>query len=240
MSTEYATNPRQDLHKPEHIHDGYLQVDVSDWCEHYDMMMPLMPFDYRTYDPIEACRSIKETLDGMHDLAQTFMAKDCNISHLAGSKTINPLLRLYGVTWMRETSKGQRYRNPQYEHYDACINPITDMDERKEMYERFRHNPFLDGAWYGKHWGVTRKSAMNIIRRWGYSIKADRDRGRKRLGRTLHTINQWCDDRTQKEIVTVMPANYDTVRDYIYRFAIDVEEWQPPERPGNKPWFRSA
>jgi hypothetical protein len=37
-----------------------------------------------------------------------------------------------------------------------------------------------------------------------------------------------------------MPANYDTVRDYIYRFAIDVEEWQPPERPGDKPWFRSA
>jgi hypothetical protein len=240
MSTDHAQNPIDELRKPEHMRDGYLQVDVSDWCEHYGVDMALMPFTYRNYDPIEACRNIKDHLDGMHDLAQTFRAKDCNISHLTSNKTIKPLLRLYGVTEMRDTSKGMRYKNPQYEHYDACIQPISDMDERKEFYEQYQYNPYLGGEWYGKHWGISSKTAMNtIVGEFGYSLKADRDYGRKRLARTLHTITQWCDDRSQKEVCEIMPGEYSTVRDYIWRFAIDAEEWQPPERPTHQPWFRS-
>jgi len=202
--------------------------------------MPLMPFDYRTYDPIEACRNIKETLDGMHDLAQTFMAKDCNISHLAGSKTINPLLRLYGVTWMRETSKGQRYRNPQYEHYDACIDPIEDTEQRLAFYNRYKHNPWLDSQWYGKHFGTTQQGAREWLKRHGESIRAGRKRARKRIARTLYTIIQWREDICQDDLGRLMTAKHKTVKVQIRRYARTADEWQPPERPGNKPWFRSA
>jgi len=239
MSTEYATNPRQDLHKPEHIHDGYLQVDVSDWCEHYDMMMPLMPFDYRNYDPIEACRNIKETLDGMHDLAQTFMSKDCNISHLAGSKTINPLLRLYRVTWMRETSKGQRYKNPQYEHYDACITPITDHDERVTFYENWKDVPSVDGNWFSKHFGIEPSPFYRWVKNNGYVPYSEQDRyNRQRLGRTIATVAMWT-EWSQREIMEILPLRWKRMDGHIQRH-VRNSGWKPPERPGDKPWFRSA
>ncbi|AFH21472.1 hypothetical protein OSG_eHP1_00210 [environmental Halophage eHP-1] len=239
MSTNYAQTPADKLRKPKGEQDGKQQVHVTDWCSHHDVYMWLMPFDYRTYDPLEACEQVQTTIKNLPRYAQTFMLKDTGITNLAGTHMIKPILDLYAITELRDTSKGQRYNNPEYEHYDACITPVEDMDSRKQMYERYRRNPFLTGEWYGKHWGVTRKSAMNFIRRWGYSIRKDRDTARKRLGRTLHTINLWRDDLTQKEIVSIMPANYNTVRDYIKRFAINAEEWQPPERPTHKPWFRS-
>ena len=239
MSTEHAPTPVEDLRKPKGTQSGNQPVHVTDWCEHHDLHMALMPFDYRDYDPLEACRSIKDTLDDLHPLAQTFMAKDCGISNLAGSKTINPLLQLYGVTKMRDTSKGMRYYNPQYEHYDACIDPIEDTEERLAFYNRFKHNPWLDSVWYGKHFGITQQGVTKWLKRHGHSIQAGRKEARKRLARTLYTIIQWRDDVCQADLCRLMPPKHKTVKVQIRRYARTAEEWQPPERPTHKPWFRS-
>lgn len=239
MSTEHAPTPVEDLRKPKGTAGGNQPVHVTDWCEYHDLHMALMPFDYRDYDPLEACRSIKDTLDGLHPLAQTFMAKDCGISNLAGSKTINPLLELYGVTKMRDTSKGMRYYNPQYEHYDECIQPITDTEQRLAFYNRYKHNPWLDSVWYGKHFGITQQGVTKWLKRHGESIQAGRKQARKRLARTLYTIVQWRDDVCQADLCRLMPPKHKTVKVQIRRYARTAEEWQPPERPTHEPWFRS-
>ena len=184
-----AQSPVEGLQGEEYIRDGYLQVDVTDWCAHHNLHMSLLPFHYRSYDPLEPCRKIKETLDGMHPLAQTLMAKDCGISYLAGAKTINPLLRLYRVTQMRETSKGLRYNNPQYEHYDECIQPVTTTAARKEFYERWKDVPTVDGEWFGKHFGVTASRFYRWVKQHGYTPYSEQDYdNRQRLARTIATI----------------------------------------------------
>jgi len=238
MSTEYAQTPVDDLRKPKRTAGGNQPIHVTDWCEHHDLHMALMPFDYRNYDPLEACRSIKETLDGMHDYAQTFMAKDCGISHLAGAKTINPLLRLYGVTQMRVTSKGQRYKNPQYEHYDACIDPITTDPERRAFYEQWQNVPTVDGEWFGKHFDVTASRFYRWVKQAGYTpYKKQALRNRQRLGRTIATIALWT-EWSQREIMRLLPLPTKRMDGHIQRH-VRNSEWQPPERPTNKPWFRS-
>jgi len=237
MSTKsYQKTPVDEL-RHEYDSKGGDVVLVSEWCDHHDVLMCLMPFDYRSFDPLEAAKRINSHIESLHNLSQTFMSKDVGVSNLAGAEILNPLFRLYSVTQMDQTSKGLRYYNPKYEHYDACITEIRDMEKRQQFYEQFRHNPFLGGDWYGKHWGITHKTALNTISDFGYSLREDRLTARKRLGRTLHTINQWRDDYNQKALVELMPANYNTVRDYIKRFAINAE-WKPPERPSGKSWFR--
>jgi hypothetical protein len=233
-----ATNPKEELRKPKNIRDGYLQVDVTDWCEHYNLDMALMPFDYRSYDPIAACRRIKETLDDMHRLAQTLMSKDCGISNLAGAKTLNPLFRLYRVTEQGVTSKGLRYKNPQYEHYDECIHPITDPEARKEFYDKWRTVPTVDGEWYGKHFGITPSRFYRWVKGHGYVSFREQDyHNRECLGRTIATIAKWT-AYSQRELMRLLPMPMDKIDGHVQRHVRDTE-WEPPERPSDKPWFRS-
>jgi hypothetical protein len=239
MSTNYAQTPADKLRKPKGEKDGKQQVHVTDWCSHHDVCMWLMPFDYRTYDPLEACRNIKNTLQELPPYTQTIMGKDLGVSHIAGTEIMGPVIRLYKITDLWDTSKGQRYRNPNYEHYDECIDPITDREARLEFYDRYKHNPYLDSPWYAKHWGVSRERVTQFLQQHGTSIQEDRATARRRLARSLYTIIQWRDDLCQADLCRLMPPKHKTVKVQIRRYARTAEEWQPPERPTHKPWFRS-
>ncbi|AFH22777.1 hypothetical protein OSG_eHP34_00220 [environmental Halophage eHP-34] len=196
-----------------------------------------MPFEYRNFDPVQAARNISETLAALPPYAQTLMGKDLGVSHMAGTEIMEPLLRLYGIVEMTDTSKGRRYKNPHYAHYDACIDPLTDPEARIDFYHKYKHNPFADATWYGKHWGVDSAGAVSFLKRRDISLRHNRLQARKELARSLLTIHRWT-DLTQYDLADIMPGTDATVRKWMSDYGSQAEEWQPPERPTHKPWFR--
>jgi len=146
---------------------------------------------------------------------------------------------LFGVTRMRETSKGMRYRNPEYVHYDERTQPITNTEERLAFYDRHKINPSLTGEWLAKHWGLnSRKVSNSFLRDNGISRRADKTEGMTRIGRTALCIREWEDiplDRFGKW----SPWPHETVRDWASRFGMQTE-WNVPRDPREAPFIRES
>lgn len=228
MSTQpqFATTPKDEL--KHEINTGY-SVAISDWADYHTVYPWLLPFEHRKHNPISTARKIKETLDGMPPYAQTLRLSDIGVMDMAGTRMLGPLVRLYRMTELRDTSTGMRYNNPQYEHFDAIIEPLTDATQREAFYERWRQTPTINQEFFCKHFGQAKSTFREWVqhrydRLWGEQNRQNRER----LARTLYTIYTWA-DRTLRSLYALIPVKDHTVRSWVRRYARKAE-WKPPKR----------
>jgi len=213
-------------------------VPVSNYCDYHGLHSALLPMPGRIHDPVNLLREVSHGLAERNELAETYMLKDIHGGSIP-PKYVSGIHTLFGVVRMRETSKGMRYKNPNYLHYDERIDPITDPEERLAFYERHKINPAISGKWLAQHWGLEyANSARRFLQQHGIKRRDDKTEAMKRIGRTLLCIREWCDiplDRLGK----LLPWPFETVRDWASRFGLQAE-WNVPRDVREAPWFMNS
>jgi len=238
--TEFAETPVDELGSVCSSRSWQKRVEVEPWADYHDVYHWLLPLESRASNPVDLLQSLARGIRSLPKTQETFCRKDLGISHPNPIIT-TPILQLWRCTIQSDDStRSVRYRNPEYMHYKARTQPLTDMTERREFYTQWKDTPTVDGQWFAHHFGTQHVSALNWIgdddKQWP-AWKQQNEQNIRRLGRTIRTITTWT-DRTQKEIVDAMPLNSRTLRDYANRFAHpNHTDWRPPERPCQFQWF---
>jgi len=217
---------------------GSVEVSVTAWGDYHDVYEWLLPLENRKRPPHYYLETIQSYITDAPKTQETFTKNDLELKN-DGNRVVNKCLKVHGVTVMRETSKGTRYRNPAYMHYEARTQPLPHpiaSDARHDHYQAWRDIPTVDAAFFAHHWGCKEKSVMNWIRDNCRPWKEQRHANRVRLARTMQTYRQWT-DKTLADLLELMPMNYNTGKDIVRRFAVNDDDWQPPERPIDKTWF---
>jgi len=218
---------------------GDHSVPVSNYCDYHKLHSGLLPMPGRLHDPVTLLREVSEGLAELNKLSETYMLKDIHGGSIP-PKYVSGIHVLFGTVKMHETSKGMRYKNPNYLHYDKRINPITDDDKRLAFYERHKINPAVTGEWLAKHWGYASKDCANdFLRRHGYSPRDDKVEAMTRIGRTALCIREWCDIPLDR-LGTWLPWPFETVRDWASRFGLQTDDWNVPRDVREAPWFMTS
>jgi len=232
---EYPDYPETPVDQLRTTGTGDHSVPVSNYCDYHKLHSGLLPMPGRLHDPITLLQEISEGLDQLNELAETYMLKDIHGGSVP-PKYVSGIHVLFGVTKMHETSKGMRYKNPNYLHYDERINPITDPEERLAFYERHKINPAITGEWLAKHWGLEYAStARNWLLRRDISISADRHEAQQRIARTLCCIREW-QDIELKTLYDWLPWKWTTVRSWVSKH-VHKADWNVPRDVREAPWF---
>jgi hypothetical protein len=234
--SDFPETPVAELRDPGD--SGCHQISPMVFCDYHKLHAPLTPLPGRYHNPVDLLCEVSQGLAELRDLSESYMLKDIHGSSIPDTY-VNGIHVLFGVTRMRETSKGMRYRNPNYLHYDERTVPIDDFDERMTFYHRHKVNPRITLDWLAKHWGLGSKTAVSsfLVRR-GISFEADKRKAMTRLGRTALCIREWCDiplDRLGK----MLPFPHSTLRDYASRFGMQAE-WNVPHDPREAPFIRES
>jgi hypothetical protein len=231
--SDFPETPVAELRDPGD--SGCHQISPMVFCDYHKLHAPLTPLPGRYHNPVDLLCEVSQGLAELRDLSESYMLKDIHGSSIPDTY-VNGIHVLFGVTRMRETSKGMRYRNPNYVHYDERTVPIKDTERRLEFYERHKINPAADGRWLAKHWGYASKDCANtFLRRHGYNRRDDKVEAMKRIGRTALCIREWCGiplDRLGK----LLPWPFETVRDWASRFGLQAD-WNVPRDVREAPWF---
>ncbi len=233
---DYPETPVDELRKPGERGDH--GVSPIDFCDYHKLHAPLTPMPGRENNPIEILQEVSEGLDRLNELAETFMVKDLHDKTLS-NRYVNGIHVLFGVTRMRDTSQGMRYRNPNYLHYDARTQPIDDTEARLAFYNRHKVNPTISGEWLANHFGLSgAKSARKFLSRHGFSRKEDKTEAMKRIGRTFLCVREW-EDIPLERLGKWSPWPHSTVRGWASRFGLQTD-WNVPRDPRESPFMRSA
>jgi hypothetical protein len=231
MST-YAETPVEKLNKTG-LNDKH--IALSEWAEYHDVLPFLLPMDGRITDAEPVIKQIKTKIEKQPETSETFRIKK---SYITGDGHFYPqFLPLFGVTLFDTVSKGRRLRNPNYLHYETRVrqDPITDIEKRKQFFERYRINPQLENPWYAMHWGISKSATREIINRYFEGIEAERAKARKVMARTIYTRIQWL-DKSNAAVYRTFPFHSATIRRWIRNNVHDCE-WKPPENPSNYRWY---
>jgi hypothetical protein len=231
MST-YADTPVSKL-KTGGMNDKH--IPISDWANYHSVYPFLLPMHGRRTNAFDVIKEIKAKIESQPTTSETFRVKK---SYISGDGHYFPkFLPLFGVTRFNKTSKGRRYRNPNYIHYDTRVrqDPIDNSQDRLDFFHKHKINPHLSSRFYAKHWDMKPRSASKFLYRRGIRISDERHYARKRLGKTLYTRMQW-DDVQAVEVIDPLPFPNRTIRDWINFFAKDAE-WLPPKNPEDYRWY---
>jgi len=214
-------------------------VPVSNYCEYHKLHSALLPLPGREYNPVEVLKEVHDGLEQLNDLAETYTIREIHGGSIP-HKFIAGIHVLFGTTRMHDTSRGMRYRNPNYVHYDARTQPITDADKRIEFYERHRINPGLTTTWLAKHWGLSSQNgACKFLNRKGYNLSDDNREAMTRIGRTALCIREWCDIPLDR-LAEWMPWNPSTIRGWASRFGLQADDWNVPRDVRQARWFMTS
>lgn len=218
--------------------DGDCSVSPIEYCDYHKLHCPLTPMPGRANNPIKIFKDVSKGLDNLNELAETFMLKEMH-GQSVSDRYVDGIHVLFGVTRMRDTSQGMRYRNPNYVHYDERTQPIEDTDARLAFYERHKINPAVTGPWLAKHFGLScGKTARRFLKRNGIDRRADRTEAMKRIGRTFLCIREW-EGIPLERLGKLSPWNFETVQGWASRFGLQTE-WEVPRDPRKAPFMRQT
>lgn len=216
---------------------GSLEVSIKAWGDHHDVYEWMLPLRHRKNPPEYYLAMIRDYINDARETQETFVKKDLEFRN-DGNRVVDKCLKVWHVTEMRETSRGTRYRNPQYKFYEERTVPVTNpwsSDVRHDHYQRWKDIPTIEADFFAHHWGVDRNSATDWIRENYTNWREQRHRNRIRLAKTIETYRQWA-DKSLADLFRLLPMKYTTGKDWVNRLAVNTD-WQPPERPTNKTWF---
>ena len=216
---------------------GSVEVSVTAWGEYHGVYEWLLPLENRKRPPHYYLETIQSYIADAPKTQETFTKGNLELKN-DGNRVVDKCLKIHGVTVMRETSKGTRYRNPQYKFYEERTVPVTNpwsSDVRHDHYQQWKDIPTIEADFFAHHWGVDRNSATDWIRENYLNWKEQRHRNRIRLAKTIETYRQWT-DKSLADLFRLLPMKYTTGKDWVNRLAVNTD-WQPPERPIDKTWF---
>jgi len=229
MSTEeYATTPVSQ------IRNQNSEVSIIAWGDHHDVYEWLLPIENREQYPLEVVQRIRDYLFDIPDTQETVTKADMGLDQ-HGNRVVREIMKLFQITEFDTATRPYRFRVPDYPYYDERTVAI-DTDERHEHYAKWRDTPTTDSHFFAHHWGCKRKTALGWIEYNYDGYKEQRQYNRARLARSLETHRRWTGDQL-RTVIDPLPMNYHTAKDLVRRFALNADEWHPPERPTGKTWY---
>jgi len=209
---------------------------VDDWAADHQIDAWLLPLSSRKDDPIELVRTFTEYLADAGAYQATFTTTEVGRQFHSGYG--EQMRKLFLLREVGSTNRKNRYVNPNYAHLGHHEPAIEDSDERRAFFEFFADSPTADGEFFATHFGVSTSYIWDWMSRRGIDWSARVQRNKERMGRTLYTIAEWDSGHTQLDLAEAIPANTNTVKGWIREHGLRADDWSPPERPTDEPWFK--
>jgi len=238
MSIETAKTPVKKLETTSENCSRGKYVLVEDWADYHGIYQWLVPLEYRQWNVIEVLRQLSETMADLPATTHTITRNQLGFKYLP-QQLLRHIFPLFGLIKFRHTTQ-PRYINPEYLHWSETLQPIREMDKRKEFYESHRHIPTLSRQFYADVFGVSKCRFGNIVRGWSDvpDRTEQRRKNQERIGRSLWTTYAW-GVATQAKLCEIIPADNHQVQAWIRRHGRE-SDWKPPQRPCDKGWFNHS
>lgn len=207
---------------------------VGDWVDEHGLESWILPLRTRKEDPLEITRQVKTRLDSLPKTQSTLTFQNLGFDQLADQYK-SGIMRLFLLRECEHIKK-TRFLNPDYMHYGHTLDPVTDIDERMDMFETFRDSPWISREWLSAQWGTNKSAVSNFLRRRDVYLKDIRKENRARYGRTLATLQAW--GYSIMDLARLLPGNTRTIR-YWKNYHAENEGYEPPSRPTDEPWYNS-
>ena len=207
---------------------------VGDWARENRVESWMLPLQTRKLNPLDLIKRTSEKLEELPKTQSTFYTRQLDISKLP-AKYRNGIMQLFLLRPCDNIQCKSRYLNPDYMHYGHSIDKIKDVDRRMQFFEMFRDSPRINTEWFATHWGVSRSAVSKFLQHRDITIQRVRQENRERLGRTLRTIQTW--GYSIMDLARLMPMETRTARGLALNYGRNNEEWEPPERPTDEPWY---
>lgn len=220
------------------------KVSIGEWADYHRVQAKLLPLYSRLYDPLTTGLHIADVLADQEARQQSFSLPSVDLEDY-NNKITKTLLRIHGVVvYERGGTRPKRYRNPNYQHYDTVLKPITDTDRRLRIYNEHTELGCQPVSWFCDHFGLPESDltqwAMN------HDLTPPREavqQGREKLGRTLYTAIQWSPWDIES-VARALGQREENIKQWILDGINsrhpDRGEWAVPTRPVEEEWFSSA
>lgn len=208
---------------------------VGDWIGEHGLESWMLPLKTRAENPLALIEQVKTRLDEMPKTQSTLTFRNLGYKQLA-EQYKHGIMRLFLLREC-ENLEHTRFLNPNYMHYGQTLDPVTDADERMELFNQFRDSPRINGKWMSCHFGTQEKSAINWFNDNGVGLRSVRSANQERYGRTLWTIYKW--GYGLMDLCELMPVNTSTAKSWAIRHGSQAEDWEPPSRPTDEPWYNT-
>lgn len=233
--------------------DGFndSRITLTTWANFHDIDHWMLPLAHRQHNPVEFGLKIASNIEEFPQTQATFTRKEVGLSKQDVGVT-RVLLHRHGATVSQKASVCTRYWNPDYLHYDACFERISNPQEQVKFFEKYAAvGKSLE--WMADHMAYPEENQTNtgsnvdgetfekadliaVLQQSEYvDPEAYLDEICARIARGAYTTLAW----TTTEMSTLakainMPVT--TLQSWIETYAIHPD-WNPPERPGEKGWF---
>lgn len=217
---------------------GYASVpgtSYEDFGTMHGIHAEFLPFNYRTFDPIELLVNLGTCLRNRPPTRQRISLKELKeLTPITFSQPIRALLDEYMLVlgWWRggSTSTGPYYCNPEYVHSHG-EDTITDPNERRRVLRQaggYGHCARTLAPVFGLSGSGDQatKAVWSVISRLDIPWSDLRHAGVQRLARTWKTITAW--DYSHREIGIAFDYPRRTVTEWINR---EPEDFSPPTDP---------
>jgi hypothetical protein len=222
-------------------------VTVRQWCRAFDVIDALLPFGYKSYDPIEYVRGVRKAVEDAPPTKASFTVSELtnDIDHrvVSHGNYLPVLLRTAGLWEYCETSRHTlggattRWANPEYIHAHAAP-AITDERERVEELRRSASlGIFVNRDIAPRFGGESKSTVRQFCQSRGIPLNEWREWGRRRMARTLKIAFEWT-DHTFTDLSEVMGFTRNISNNWVrgdYAADFDV-----PEDPSGEPWFNPS
>jgi|GEM_PF-1980609 len=222
-------------------------ISLNTWAHEYGVIPSLVPFGYRSYDPVEFVVILRKLIEDAQATKATFASREifdeAGIQREISACYLEDLIRLAG-SWMYddgthfETGVSERtitrWINPEYVHVTGLEPSITKPRYRIEELRRAASLGISSQADIGPRFGIGRKGVESVCNRHDIPWGTWRDWGKARIARTVRTIVIWT-DWTIKEVAAAINVPKRTLEYWMYtRHASDFEV---PADPSYETWF---
>ena len=219
---------------------SYQQADddrrtIDDWASDHRIDSWLLPLRTRKDNPVELVALYTNAIDSMGKYQATFTTSEIGRQFHSGYAA--PMKELLLLRSVSTTNRKNRFVNPNYTHLGHVEPQLTTTDERLAFLDDFEDSPTITPQWIAPQWGIKPNSVVTWLEDNRPDFMAGVRENRRRLGRTLWTVYEWT-DRSQAEIGAAMPTPDGTAIDWMCRHGRDADDWSPPDRPTDEPWWK--
>jgi len=209
------------------------------WCNYHGVERALVPLSYRRRDVLDEFAALSKAISQLPTTAATFTMADLDalsdrdpFPRPRGAGLVERHLNLLGAWEYGTRSASRRWLNPRYIHGHPFEDSRYTERQRVMLLRRAARLGVLGYRHVAPAWGVSEGAIKRWIDRRPIHYGAWRDRGRRRIGRTMQLIGAWT-DRSVREVARLF-RTYDGGRVRQWQYEHVDDDWTPPERPGKK------
>lgn len=215
-------------------------VTLREWNQDKDLLLPLLTFDYRIYDPFEVVASIRNALADLPETAATWRLtriKDDLPIRPTAIAHLTPIVELAGA-WrhgMMDDSRGKLWVNPNYVHAKEADPNVRDTERRLRILRRTASYGTIRLDDVAPRFGLTSGSIKHWLSRRSIPWQEWRHDGISRIARTCWIVSKW-GDHSITEMAAALGVPRGTLDSWIHKRARKSKFEVPPD-PSGEPWF---